>query len=39
MPITGMTVSIYRNGNNACLQHHVPYMCIEFTRELNRMSG
>lgn len=39
MPITGMNVSIYGNGNNACLQHHVPCMCAEFTRELNRMSG
>jgi hypothetical protein len=26
MPITGMNVSIYGNGNKACLQHHVPCM-------------
>jgi hypothetical protein len=37
MPITGMNVSIYGTGHNACLQHYISCMCTEFTRELSRM--
>jgi hypothetical protein len=35
MPIAGMNVSIYGNGNHACLQHHVSCVFTEFTRERN----